>query len=584
MVWYGLPSPGSAADIRHQQNDPWHEGLQEEEEEEDKESQGNETELSSSEQDELQEEELQQQQPQATFIITSPQPNRKPFPEECTICLCLYKEQERRPRSLPCGHTFCSLCIAALLKESHLSCPSCLTDHFVPNECNFPVNYALENMIVRFRTLQSKETSPVTAETTEVIAEESKQNRAAGLSRRLQAVITEQKESMGSLRGNLKLELYQLELYQGELSLSLTKHDLQLKELDKLRQQHQNAMKLLKEEDQNVEAFMKEGEEDHNKMGAAQTQLDSVSSAQRAYPVIDSADHCAMEAEEWLQKCKQKFPNSAAYSVSSRVLECSQAALQMAMQAEDTAESFTPGHASSTIMEVLKKMDERSSELVKQHAERTLRMVLKDVPESSAKKGENDSLPFKFPEMTSAASNFTFKFPTSESFVFSSNKPDGVATFPSSLQPSHRMVSLHKKKVTSLDNTAQPSSTTTTTPTPTSVPSFSGFLFGTTTTESSSSILTTTSTAIPKEQPKAALFGSNPTTTAGTNGSSSSSLFSSTKPTFSSIFGTTTTTPTLSSFFGTTSTTIPTISSFGTTTTTTPTLSSFSGPLVKPNN
>lgn len=46
-----------------------------------------------------------------------------------------------------------------------------------------------------------------------------------------------------------------------------------------------------------------------------------------------------------------------------QVLESSEAALQVAMQAEDTAESFTPGHSTSNIMKVLKKIDERSSEV-----------------------------------------------------------------------------------------------------------------------------------------------------------------------------------------------------------------------------
>ena len=172
---------------------------------------------------------------------------------------------------------------------------------------------------MRLKTLEIQETSPITAETTKVIAEKSMQNREKGLSRRLQSIITEQKESMVNLRGDLKLELNQLELYQDKLSHSLTKHDLLLKELDKLRQQHQDVIRLLKEENQSIQAFMEEGEEDQKKLSGAQAQLDHISSAQRAYPVIDSADHCTMEAEEWLQKSKQKFPSSAAYSISSKV-------------------------------------------------------------------------------------------------------------------------------------------------------------------------------------------------------------------------------------------------------------------------
>lgn len=174
------------------------------------------------------------------------------------------------------------------------------------------MNYDLENMIRRFRTLQTKGAPQATAEKT-------KHNRAAGLGRKMQSIIKEQRESMEVLCGILQQELNQLEQYRVRLSLSLAKHGSLLEELDKVAQQHRKAMKLLMEEDLRVEAFMEEGERNQRNLKAAQNQLVCVASAQEAYPIVDAADDSAVVVEDWLQHNKAEFPSGTAYSTSCRV-------------------------------------------------------------------------------------------------------------------------------------------------------------------------------------------------------------------------------------------------------------------------
>lgn len=63
---------------------------------------------------------------------------------ECGVCFNLYKDEgDRRPRSLSCGHSFCSACVSAIIKDDGLICPTCRTSHDVFRLEQIAVNYGL---------------------------------------------------------------------------------------------------------------------------------------------------------------------------------------------------------------------------------------------------------------------------------------------------------------------------------------------------------------------------------------------------------------------------------------------------------
>ncbi len=67
---------------------------------------------------------------------------------ECPVCFS-FLTGERAPMSLPCGHTVCQLCIAALKVGGHggtstLSCPMCRK---VVQEKSISLNVTLKNLI-----------------------------------------------------------------------------------------------------------------------------------------------------------------------------------------------------------------------------------------------------------------------------------------------------------------------------------------------------------------------------------------------------------------------------------------------------
>ena len=61
---------------------------------------------------------------------------------ECGICFKPYNHNDKKPMSLPCGHSFCSDCIRQLYKHQMIKCPYDKISHNILPE-NLPVNYSV---------------------------------------------------------------------------------------------------------------------------------------------------------------------------------------------------------------------------------------------------------------------------------------------------------------------------------------------------------------------------------------------------------------------------------------------------------
>lgn len=59
---------------------------------------------------------------------------------ECGICFKAYNHNDKKPISLPCGHSFCFECLKQLYKHQMIKCPyDKIAHHNIPE--NLPVNY-----------------------------------------------------------------------------------------------------------------------------------------------------------------------------------------------------------------------------------------------------------------------------------------------------------------------------------------------------------------------------------------------------------------------------------------------------------
>nr|XP_045615127.1 uncharacterized RING finger protein P4H10.07-like [Procambarus clarkii] len=75
-------------------------------------------------------------------------------PEECSVCFNDYDDNQLRPRTLPCGHTFCSQCIDNAIKNGQLTCPSCRAEHAATAATQFPISYAVEALVRKLKNIQ----------------------------------------------------------------------------------------------------------------------------------------------------------------------------------------------------------------------------------------------------------------------------------------------------------------------------------------------------------------------------------------------------------------------------------------------
>ncbi|KAG0715715.1 putative RING finger protein [Chionoecetes opilio] len=62
----------------------------------------------------------------------------------CSVCCEQYQEKHRHPVLLPrCGHSFCRPCVAFLVKNGCVICPSCRTDQRVETADHLPTEFSL---------------------------------------------------------------------------------------------------------------------------------------------------------------------------------------------------------------------------------------------------------------------------------------------------------------------------------------------------------------------------------------------------------------------------------------------------------
>ncbi|XP_045610529.2 uncharacterized protein [Procambarus clarkii] len=268
--------------------------------------------------------------------------------EECSVCFGCYDESQLRPRSLPCGHTFCSQCVDNGVKNGQLTCFSCRAQHSATAAAHFPINYGMEAVIRRL-----KDTQVVSGDT---VAATLYNASTRGISKKLRSLVEEQKSSISSLITSCEEVLSQLVEYRGQLGDWKT-HHLQLQDrLYGLVEKNKAAMKLVEEEDTSVEDMTTQGEEGKSLLEAMLGSLNTVNTAQEAVTTIDTADQCHVEVEVWLQKCQELFPGVKTVYTSVKVQETIREALEMV-----TTEAGVTIHlrdSASTIMEKVQKVTE----------------------------------------------------------------------------------------------------------------------------------------------------------------------------------------------------------------------------------
>ncbi|KAK8718938.1 hypothetical protein OTU49_014233, partial [Cherax quadricarinatus] len=290
-------------------------------------------------------------------------------PEECKVCFNEYDEDLQRPRTLPCGHTFCSQCIEDTIKNVQLTCPGCRAQHTATAASHFPVNYIVEALIKKLKAEQHKSVGIVPTKHSQLfiysfillifiviytvlsayilpnetgasvhtcicslskktddkqassflLVEEGHHDHPKGVSKKLGSIVQDQKSSINNIITECEDVLSQLEQYQGQVREWKTQHHQLHDRLYDLLEQNKAALELLKEEDTRVTNMTTEGEAGKKELQVMLKCLGTVNTGQEAVISIDEADQCNMEVEDWLQKCQKLFPDVNTVHTSIKV-------------------------------------------------------------------------------------------------------------------------------------------------------------------------------------------------------------------------------------------------------------------------
>ncbi|XP_069193470.1 tripartite motif-containing protein 59-like [Procambarus clarkii] len=260
-------------------------------------------------------------------------------PEKCSVCYNDYDDNQLRPRTLPCGHTFCSQCVDNAIKNGQLTCPSCRAEHAATAATQFPISYAVEAFVRKLKNIQQTQEEAVPAK------------------KKLRSMLQEQKSIISSLITSCEEVLSQLGEYRGQLGDWKT-HHLQLQDkLYALVEQNKSAMKLLELEDASVVNMTTQGEEGKTQLQAMLGSLDTVNTPQEVDTTIDTAVGCKMKVEDWHRKCQELFPDVKTVHISVKVQETIREALEMTTTETDaTADPVHLGDSASSIMDKVQEI------------------------------------------------------------------------------------------------------------------------------------------------------------------------------------------------------------------------------------
>ncbi|KAG0729949.1 Tripartite motif containing 13 [Chionoecetes opilio] len=260
--------------------------------------------------------------------------SREDAVEDCPVCLTVFDEIGRRPRTLPCGHTFCTPCVNGLKEQGRVTCPNCRVEHPVPEAGQFPITYIVENLLRRMRGASLASPPPCaekdTAESAHSLGTRPGQQGQKGLSKRVRSLLEEQEAKI--LAAIHSCQKVKAQLNQYETTVRDWGREQQVLEdrLQALMDQCKDARVLAQQEE--LSASDKRQQVDHGEQ-QLHTVLQAVrtaASAGEAIETIEDADHVMEEETQREEECLAMIPDVHTVTTIKKATEVAQAALEAA--------------------------------------------------------------------------------------------------------------------------------------------------------------------------------------------------------------------------------------------------------------
>ncbi|KAG7159292.1 Peptidyl-prolyl cis-trans isomerase cyp11-like [Homarus americanus] len=260
---------------------------------------------------------------------------------ECKVCFNKFTDN-LRPRSLSCGHTFCTSCINQALKNESPCCPKCRFKLTATSATEFPINYMAEAFLKSLREV-STSTTTTTTRTEDSVS-------TKGIGGKLESLRGEQVTIVRTLSKLCYQSRSQLDEYE--------KHIIKWKDdLNKITQFEiimNTALENLEEEHQRLREMRKEGRGDERQLEAALGILTRANSAQEVGFAIDEAEICGAAAQDWNNKCQERFPNVSTVRNTLMVKETFKGFLEIM---KSKARCATPGPLADSASTIKEKVD-----------------------------------------------------------------------------------------------------------------------------------------------------------------------------------------------------------------------------------
>ncbi|KAK4310346.1 hypothetical protein Pmani_018067 [Petrolisthes manimaculis] len=237
-------------------------------------------------------------------------------PGECVVCRETYDDRDHQPRIIPCGHTYCYQCLAAIVrqgKNGFITCHCCKASHKGTCADQFPINYNIVAVMIKNKEIRRLYPALNKNQTSEGASTSGgkKESKKKEMKRRKAEMKREKKE-----KRDLQTHLCQ---YQAQLHKWEAEHLQYMHKLHAMVEENKAALFLLEQVSAKIEAQQAAGEERDEKMHDLLRRMKSVSTAQEAVKVISQVKQYREEERDW-EECQEIFPDFNALNKHMQVL------------------------------------------------------------------------------------------------------------------------------------------------------------------------------------------------------------------------------------------------------------------------
>lgn len=203
-------------------------------------------------------------------------------------------------------------------------CPTCRARHDIPEGGQFPVSYAMENLIRRLRDTEAAAAAagailPPRVGEREGTATNGGQNEAAAHSHRIHLQLLDQQNKVLAAINTCQELQTQLGQYQTSL-VGWCEQQARLEDsMQHVINQSRSARFLMRQEESRAATKKEEVKEVQQQLNTMLEALRRVTPTHAALPDIENSDHYVSEAEQRAEECQGMFPNVATAATAKKV-------------------------------------------------------------------------------------------------------------------------------------------------------------------------------------------------------------------------------------------------------------------------